>query len=143
MVDDARQMSGEQRAAIARGRRESQAVDAYLRYLEENKPRRGRRRTPERVRMLLDQVTADLESATGVHRIELLQQRKDLESELWRLEHQADNKELEEAFIEYAARYSERKGISYETWREAGVSAEILERAGIMPHVTDEVRRRR
>ncbi|ACU54855.1 hypothetical protein Afer_1951 [Acidimicrobium ferrooxidans DSM 10331] len=143
MADDGRQMSGEQRAAIARGRRESQAVDAYLRYLEENKPRRGRRRTPERVRMLLDQVTADLESATGVHRIELLQQRKDLESELWRLEHQADNKELEEAFIEHAARYGERKGISYETWREAGVSAEVLERAGIVPNTTDELRRRR
>jgi len=138
-AESKRQMSDDQRSAIVRGRKESRAIDEYLRYLEQNRPRRGRRRTPDRVRMLLDQVIADLDGATGVHRLELLQQKKDLEVELWRLENQVDGKELEDAFVEHAASYSERKGISYDTWREAGVPAEVLERAGIRPQGQVEV----
>ncbi len=138
-------MSDAQREAIKRGREESRAVDEYLRYLEQNKPRRGRQRNPDRVRLMLEQVVADLQTATGIHRIELIQKKKNLQSELWRLEHQVDSKALENAFVANAAAYSERKGIGYETWREAGVPADVLKRAGLHPGAArqSDTRRRR
>ena len=38
---------------------------------------------------------------------------------------------LEAGFVEYAASYATRKGITWPAWREAGVSAEVLRAAGI------------
>ena len=40
---------------------------------------------------------------------------------------------LERAFLTHACAYSQTKGISYETWRESGVPARVLEAAGIKP----------
>jgi hypothetical protein len=39
--------------------------------------------------------------------------------------------EIEESFISVAKGYGERKGISYASWRDVGVSAAVLKRAGI------------
>ncbi len=39
--------------------------------------------------------------------------------------------DIEEAFVGVAKGYGERKGISYATWRDVGVSAATLKRAGI------------
>ena len=38
---------------------------------------------------------------------------------------------LEEDFVQAAKNYGDRKGISYAAWREAGVDAGVLRRAGI------------
>ena len=38
---------------------------------------------------------------------------------------------VEDAFVEVAASYSTRQGISYTSWREVGVPAATLKRAGI------------
>ncbi len=38
---------------------------------------------------------------------------------------------LEKAFVDVAADYSEAQGITYSTWRSAGVSADVLKQAGI------------
>ena len=38
---------------------------------------------------------------------------------------------LEDEFVRVAAGYSERHGMSYESWRQAGVEPEVLTRAGI------------
>ena len=38
---------------------------------------------------------------------------------------------LESAFVKTAGKYSERKGISYAAWRQLGVSADTLKKAGI------------
>ena len=38
---------------------------------------------------------------------------------------------LEKQFIKVAQAYGKRKGISYGTWRAAGVSAQVLQAAGI------------
>ena len=38
---------------------------------------------------------------------------------------------LDEGFITVAKSYSARQGISYATWREIGVDAAVLKRAGI------------
>jgi hypothetical protein len=42
-----------------------------------------------------------------------------------------DIEELEDAFVGIAASYSVRQGISYQSWREVGVPASVLARAGI------------
>ena len=42
-----------------------------------------------------------------------------------------DLDELEESFVGVAKAYGERKGIAYATWRDVGVSAATLNRAGI------------
>ena len=39
--------------------------------------------------------------------------------------------ELEKQFIKVARSYGERKGISYCTWRSAGVPAAVLQSAGV------------
>ena len=39
--------------------------------------------------------------------------------------------ELEKRFVRVAKAYGERKGISYGTWRAAGVSSATLSKAGI------------
>ena len=38
---------------------------------------------------------------------------------------------LEDEFVDAASGYSQRKGISYTAWRELGVPASVLKRAGI------------
>jgi hypothetical protein len=38
---------------------------------------------------------------------------------------------LEKSFVKVVKLYSEAKGISYSTWREVGVSAEVLGRGGV------------
>ncbi len=38
---------------------------------------------------------------------------------------------LEADFVKAAKNYSERKGISYAAWREAGVDAGVLKAAGL------------
>ena len=59
------------------------------------------------------------------------QERIDAQEALGRAEASEDLATLEAAFVEHAGSYSERKGISYAAWREAGVPADVLRRAGI------------
>ncbi len=61
----------------------------------------------------------------------LLQERLDLTRERDQLGAEVDLSVHEEAFVANAKSYGERKGISYEAWRQLGVPAEVLKRAGI------------
>ena len=109
------------------------AVREYLKALEQNAPRRGRKRTPDGVRRQLASVAAEMEGTTVTRRLGLVQQRIDLEAELEALE-QADSialSALEASFEDPAAAYSGRRGISYAAWREVGVSTATLKAAGI------------
>ena len=44
---------------------------------------------------------------------------------------QAQMRKLEEEFVRVAADYSDRHGVTYEGWRQTGVDAGVLARAGI------------
>ena len=44
---------------------------------------------------------------------------------------QAHIRKLEEQFVKVAADYSARHGVTYESWRNTGVDAGVLARAGI------------
>ena len=43
----------------------------------------------------------------------------------------SDLEELEAAFVEIAAAYGERKGLTYEAWRSVGVPPRAMKAAGI------------
>ncbi|GEM_PF-1532458 len=124
-------MSAEHKEALKAGRSESRAVRRYLEALDRNRPRRGRRRTSEAIRQQLESVEKRLEDAEPFERLHLLQERRDLEAELASRDQGVDLATLEEEFVRVAAAYSARKGISYSTWREWGVEAAVLRRAGI------------
>ncbi len=124
-------MSDEHKEALAIGRDQGRAVRRYLEALEAHKPKRGRKRTPESIQKRLAIIEADLDTADPLTRVNLLQERMDLEAELAAKEAVIDLSELEDDFVEAVADYSERKGISYAAWREAGVDASVLRRAGV------------
>ena len=121
----------EHKAAMARGRVEGRAIGAYLDALEQHRPKRGRKRTPESIDKQLAAIDDKLASANAITRLGLVQQRLDLQQERDAMGTPVDMGPLEEAFVGAAKGYGERKGISYAAWREIGVPADVLKRAGI------------
>ncbi|HRW38529.1 MAG: hypothetical protein KDB04_16815 [Acidimicrobiales bacterium] len=126
-----RTMSDAHKAALAEGRTQGRAVRLYLEALEANKPKRGRKRTADSIKKRLDKITVELESADPLKRLQLTQEQLDLEAELAAGDETVDLSELEKGFIESAAPYAARKGISYGAFRSVGVSPAVLRAAGI------------
>lgn len=124
-------MSNEHKAALAEGRDQGRAVRRYLEALEANKPKRGRKRSPDSMKKRLDAVENELATADPLKRLHLVQERLDLQAALEATEATVDLEALEKEFVSAAATYSERKGISYSAWRELGVPGSVLDRAGI------------
>ena len=124
-------MSAEHKAALAQGRNEGRSVRLYLEALEAHKPKRGRKRTPESITKRLDAIASALPDADPVSRLHLVQERLDLGAELAHLGAKIDLTELEADFVSAGKAYSERRGISYAAWRELGVEAAVLKKAGI------------
>lgn len=125
-------MSDSHKAALAEGREQGRAVRRYLEALEAHKPRRGRKRTPESIQKRLAAIEEKLPTADPLNRLQLTQERMDLERELAASsDGGADLSALEAAFVKAAKPYGERKGISYAAWRAAGVDPAVLRKAGI------------
>lgn len=124
-------MSNEHKAALAEGRNQGRSVRAYLEALESNKPKRGRKRTKETIERRLGKIGEEIDTAAPLQRLQLIQERIDLENELERMDNVSDISDLETEFVKVAKAYAERKGITYSAFRELGVSAAILKRAGI------------
>ena len=127
-----RSMSPEHKQALADGRSQSRAVKAYLEALETNRPRRGRKRTPESINNRLAKIEAEIEAADPLKRVNLIQEKINLEAEVKAAAGTTvDMDGLEAGFAAVAAAYSASKGITFEAWREVGVSAATLTKAGI------------
>jgi hypothetical protein len=125
-------MTDAHKKALAVGREQGRVIRGYLEALDSTRPKRGRKRTADNVQRRLDAVHKELPGAAGLTRVHLIQERMDLESELATLSGDGvDISELEAAFVKVAADYGSRKGISYTAWREAGVDAAVLKKAGI------------
>lgn len=124
-------MSDEHKAALAEGRNQGRSVRRYLEALEAHKPKRGRKRTPDSMQKRLTKLEAELAMADPLRRLQLIQERLDLQAELATAGAKVDLTELERDFVDAAKAYSERKRISYAAWRELGVEAGVLKRAGI------------
>src|SRR5436190_21581555 len=121
----------EHKAAMARGRVEGKAIGAYLDALDQHRPKRGRKRTPESIDRQLAAIDDKLATANAITRLGLVQQRLDLQKERDSMGVPVDLSALEDAFVSAAKGYGERKGISHAAWREIGVPADVLKRAGI------------
>jgi hypothetical protein len=121
----------EHKAAMAQGRVEGRAIGSYLEALESHKPKRGRKRTPESIDKQLADLETKIAASNAITRLGLVQQRLDLQAEKASMGAAVDLSQFEEAFIAAAKGYSERKGISYAAWRELGVPADVLKKAGI------------
>ena len=124
-------MSKEHKAALAQGRAEARAIKAYLAVATAPK-KRGRPVTraslEEKIIGLDDKIRTETDPLA---KVDLIQARIDAQRALDDLDSAADLEALEAGFVEYAASYSERKGITWTAWREAGVPAATLRKAGI------------
>ena len=124
-------LSDQHKAAMAAGRVEGRAVRDYLDALRSNKPKRGRKRTPDSIKARLAKIEVELEVADPLDELRLVQERRNLTDELETMSAAVDMTALEAEFVKVAKSYSERQGISYATWREVGVEASVLKAAGI------------
>jgi hypothetical protein len=124
-------MSDEHKAKLAQGRSDAKAVKNYLEAMRANKPRRGRKRTPDSINKRLATIDDLMVDADPLDELKLIEERRRLTEELESLEATVDIAEFEEAFVNVAKGYSERQGISYASWREVGVEPSVLKRAGI------------
>ena len=123
-------MSDEHKAALAQGRKEGRAVKQYLKMVGSRRP--GRPVTKESLVKRISVLTEKIDSEEDpLKKLELIQSRIDAEDQMAELADTVDAASVEKEFIELAKSYSERKGITYSAWREAGVSAQTLREAGI------------
>ena len=124
-------MTDEHKAALAAGRTEGKAVRDYLEALRNNKPKRGRKRTPDTIARRLEVIASELVDADPIQELRLVQERLDLQTELASAGLAVDLTAIEAEFVRVAKEYSERNGYSYTAWRTIGVDAAVLKRAGI------------
>ena len=123
-------MSKEHKAALAQGRLEARSVKAYLGSLGPKK--RGRPVTKESLQKKIADIDTKLKDETNpLRRLDLMQSRAEAEAALAAAGDGPDQDELVDAFVRHAKAYSERKGITYATWRQFGVPADVLRKAGI------------
>jgi hypothetical protein len=126
-----RKMTTTHKAALARGREMSTIVDRYLSVVNVPK-KRGRRVSPVALRKRLAAADAKRKSSTGVAKVLAAQEVRDLRARLADASGDGTNtKTLEASFVKVARQFSVNRGISYAAWRDAGVSAAVLQRAGI------------
>lgn len=124
-------MTAEHKAALAKGRAEGRIVRDYLEGLRATKPKRGRKRTPETIARRLETIDQELQSASPIDELLLIQERKNLEAERAAMSNSIDMGALEQEFVGVAKSYSDSKAISYSSWRDVGVPANVLKSAGI------------
>jgi hypothetical protein len=123
-------MSDEHKEALVKGRAEARAIKAYLKALKQRKP--GRPVSRESIEAKLARLDEKIAAATDpLEEVRLRQEKLDAEDRMTSLEDAGNLEELEAGFIEHAKSYSERKGITYTAWRQAGVAAAVLKKAGI------------
>jgi uncharacterized protein YicC (UPF0701 family) len=124
-------LSPEHKAALATGRTEGKIVRDYLEALRTNKPKRGRKRTPESIGARLAAIEKELASADALEELRLRQEQRDLTKELETKSSGVDMSALEAEFVKIAKGYSARQGIAYATWRDVGVDAAVLKAADV------------
>ena len=124
-------MSDEHKAAIAAGRVETAAVRRYLETLDSARQRSGRNQSPEALQAKRARLDSELVDAKPLRRLQLLQDRRDVDAALAEAAAAPSSTDAETGFVEHAASYATRHGIEYATWREFGVPAEMLRQADI------------
>ena len=124
-------MTKTHKAALAVGRAESRTVRDYLEAVRQNKPKRGRKRTPDSIKRRLAIIDNQFNDVDAITQLKFSQERLDLSIELEAMTSAQQIGPLEKAFIKVARSYGERNGIEYSAWREIGVDPAVLKKAGI------------
>jgi hypothetical protein len=127
-----RKLSASHKRALAEGRTMSAVVDRYLSAVNTPK-RRGRKVSKTALVQRLADARAKAKSATGVDKVLAAQEVRDLENRIATMDTATggDIKGLESAFVKIAKRFGENRGIGYGAWRDAGVPAVVLKKAGV------------
>jgi hypothetical protein len=125
-------MSTAHKAALAEGRQVSAVVDRYLSALHVPK-QRGRKVSTATLQSRLAAAEEKLKHASGVARLQAAQDVRDLKNRLAEIESRgsADIRTLEADFVKVAKKFGEKRGIGYGAWRDAGVPAPVLKKAGV------------
>lgn len=124
-------MTNAHKQALANGRAEGRIIREYLEIVEATKPRRGRKRTPESIAKRLSAITVEMKTADPVTKVRLIQERLNLRSELAGMKSKSEVAAAEQKFVKVAKKFSDRNDISFDAWREVGVSPTVLKKAGI------------
>lgn len=124
-------VTAQHKQAMSDGRRQSRIVNQYLSLIVDDKPKRGRQRTPETIQARITKIQERLPQSTPVIAVQLTSELSRLQSELATFEKKPDLSALEADFVSVAKEYSERKHITRSAWKIFGVSNEVLEKAGI------------
>ena len=127
-----RTLSAAHKRALAEGRTLSATVDRYLAAVTTPK-RRGRKVSTATLQQRLESARARFKTVAGVEKVLAAQEIRDLQA---KIDHQrsvtvTDIKSLEASFVKIAKRFGENRGIGYGAWRDAGVPAPVLKRAGV------------
>lgn len=110
-------------------------VRRYLSTLDAMRPGRGPKRAADAIANRLLKIDELLISADPIERLHLTQERIDLDAEAIRLgsgNGEIDITDLEAEFVKVAKPYGERCGVTFSAWRQVGVEADVLEKAGIV-----------
>ena len=128
----ARKLSASHNRALAEGRTMSATVDRYLSAVNTPK-RRGRKISKASLVSRLAEALTKAKSASGVEKVLAAQEVRDLQIHIANMESASntDLKSLEAAFVKIAKQFGENRGIGYGAWRDAGVPAVVLKKAGI------------
>ena len=92
-------MTPEHKAKLAEGRGLSKPVRDYLEAIDGNKPKRGRKRTPDSIKARLEVIKDQLPDASVMKKVEMVQERKNLEVELATMGTTIDLTDLERGFV--------------------------------------------
>ncbi len=124
-------LTAEHKKAMLEGRRQTRAVKNYLQALTAAR-KRGPKPDPDKLKARIASTTDAIDTEEDpVTRLELIQQRMDDQVQLNALADQDSIENYESDFVDAVADYSHRKGISYAAWRELGVPAAVLRKAGL------------
>src|SRR5437763_16560380 len=125
-------MSDTHKAALAEGREQGRAVRRYLEALEAHKPRRGRKRTPESMEKRLAAIEEKLPQADPLTRLQLVQERMDIQRQLEAADSTVDLQGLEDEFVKAAPDDSRRMGIPFAAWLAARIRPAVPRSSGIL-----------
>ena len=127
-----RKLSTAHKRALAEGRTMSATVDRYLTAVNTPK-RRGRKVSKAALQQRLDAARTRARTASGVDKVLASQEVRDLQARIASVDSSGggDLKSLESAFVKIAKRFGENRGIGYGAWRDAGVPAVVLKKAGV------------
>ena len=127
-----RKLSTSHKRALAEGRTMSATVNRYLAAVT-TPGRRGRPISQATLTHRLADARQRLKTEAGVNKVLAAQEVRDLQAKLAQSSttNAVDVKSLEAAFVKVAKQFSANRRVTYGAWRDAGVPAEVLKRAGI------------